>query len=47
VNEGAGATGGFRAAGETDGFVRLIQDSTHGCPYREMAQQVFACMKNN
>ncbi|MES2043584.1 MAG: hypothetical protein V4475_06890 [Pseudomonadota bacterium] len=47
VKQGAGSTGGFRAANEGDGFVRRIIDSTHGCPYREMAQQVFACMKNN
>lgn len=47
VKQGAGANGGFRPVNETDGFVRRIIDSTHGCPYREMAQQVFACMKNN
>ncbi|MDB5676343.1 MAG: hypothetical protein JWM65_3325, partial [Sphingomonas bacterium] len=47
VKQGSGSTGAFRPVTEVDGFVRRIVDSTHGCPYREMAQQVFACMKNN
>ena len=46
VKQGAGSGGGFRPVGERDGFVRRIVDSTHGCPYREMAQQLFAAMKN-
>ena len=47
VKQGSGASGGFRSVSEIDGFVRRIVDSTHGCPYREIAQQVFACIKNN
>lgn len=47
VKQGSGSTGGFRSVSEIDGFVRRIIDSTHGCPYREIAQQVFACIKNN
>jgi hypothetical protein len=47
VKQGTGVSGGFRSVCEIDGFARRIIDSTHGCPYREIAQQVFACIKNN
>jgi hypothetical protein len=47
VKMGSGVNGGFRPVSEVDGFVRRVIDSTHGTVYREIAQQVYACMKNN
>ena len=41
------AVGGFRQPTLEEGFVSRIIDSTHGIPAYEMAQQMFACMKNN